>query len=68
MFYSSVKKDLFIYTTGSISSLKKSRKFIFTEQLYYVKDILPQNEHFLKYFLALCSPVNLLKHNIKCCV
>ena len=28
------------------------------------KDILPQNENFLKYFLALCSPVNLLKDNI----
>ena len=28
------------------------------------KDILPQKEHFLKYFLALCLPVNLLKHNI----
>ena len=28
-----------------------------------VKDILPQNQHFLKYFLVLCSPVNLLKHN-----
>ena len=29
-----------------------------------LKDILEQNENFLKYFLALCSPVNLLKHNI----
>ena len=29
-----------------------------------LKDILPQNENFLKYFLALCSPVNLLRHNI----
>ena len=29
-----------------------------------IKDILPQNEKFLKYFLALCSPINLLKHNI----
>ena len=28
------------------------------------KDILPQNENFLKFFLALCSPVKLLKHNI----
>ena len=29
-----------------------------------IKDILPQHEHFLKYFLALCSPVNSLKYNI----
>ena len=29
-----------------------------------LKDILPQNEHVLSIFLALCSPVNLLKHNI----
>ena len=28
------------------------------------KDILPHNENILKYFLLLCSPVNLLKHNI----
>ena len=28
-----------------------------------LKDILPQNKNF-KVFLALCSPVNLLKHNI----
>ena len=30
-----------------------------------LKDILPQNENFVKYFLALCSPLNLLKRNIK---
>ena len=29
-----------------------------------VKDILPQNEIFLKYFLVLCSSFNLLKYNI----
>ena len=29
-----------------------------------LKDILPQKEHILKYFLVLCSPVDLLKHNI----
>ena len=32
--------------------------------LYYVKDILSQNLNFLKYFLVLYPPVNLLKHNI----
>ena len=35
-----------------------------TEDKLLVKDILPQNEIFLKYFLALCSPVSSLKHNI----
>ena len=29
-----------------------------------IKDILPQNKNFFKYFLVLYSPVNLLKHNI----
>ena len=29
-----------------------------------LKDMLPQNKNFFKDFLALCSPVNLLKHNI----
>ena len=34
------------------------------KHIYYFKGILPQNEHFLKYFLVLCSPVNLLQHKI----
>ena len=29
-----------------------------------LKDILPQKENFLRVFLVLYSPVNLLKHNI----
>ena len=31
---------------------------------FSVLDVLPQNGNFLKHFLVLCSPVNLLKHNI----
>ena len=32
-------------------------------EIRLIKDILPQNENFLKYFLVLCSPVNVFKHN-----
>ena len=32
--------------------------------IFFIEHILPQNKNFLKDFLALYSPVNLLKHNI----
>ena len=39
-------------------------KLIIMSLCYFVKDILPQNKKNSKYFLAFCSAVNLLKHNI----
>ena len=32
--------------------------------LFYLKDILPQNENFLKYFLALCSSVKEIQSDL----